>query len=217
MGAAAFIPLVLSAVGTAASVYNQNQTAHRQDKQLATQLRMDADKQHEADAKTSQLINNVRASSDVDEKEGSLAQFTSAIQANRGNATKPLATQGAVSDAYKKAGSDAALGMATKATGLADLTASIDAPRLQRQNDVRDVDNYNADIGLIRRRSQGDDFLSQMVLRGIKKNPWIDAAAQTAQGFAGKYGGGGSGASSAGGGSNLYSDGSGFTYNLPSY
>jgi hypothetical protein len=212
MGVAA-IPLVLSAIGTGAAIYNNQQTEKRQDKQLASQLRMDAVKQHEADAKTAELVNKTRQSTDKDEKAASLGAFTQAIKANQQNANRPLATLGNVSQAYKQSGSDAALGMAQKATGLADLISSIDAPTQQRQNDVRDVDDYHTKIGLIERRSRGDDFLAQMKLRSIKRNPWIDAFSQVAGGYANNYGSGSAPSSSP----NLYSDGSGFTYNLPSY
>jgi hypothetical protein len=220
---AAWIPLVLSLAGTAvgagATIYNQRQTAKQQDNVLAAQLRSEAAKQREADAQTQNLINNVKNSSSADEKAGSLGQFTQAIQANRANAERPLQTQGAVSAAYKKAGSDAALGMATKATGLADLVSSIDAPFQQRQNDRKILDDYDQNIGLIERRNSGDDFLTQLKLRRIRPNPWVSAVGDFASGAAKGYGGGygaGSTDQMAGGGMNLVSDG-GYTYNMPSY
>jgi hypothetical protein len=188
---AIWVPLVIGAISAGAQYYNTQQTAKRQDNALAAQLRADASKQRQADQQTAQLINKTRASTDADEKAGALAKFTQAVAANRANAERPMLTQGAVSDAYKAAGSNAALGMAAKAGGLADLVSSIDAPRQQRQNDVRDFDDYRNAIGMIRRDSAGDDFLAQMRLRGIKRNPWIDAAAQVGQGYANNYGGGG--------------------------
>jgi hypothetical protein len=75
---------------------------------------------------------------------------------------------------------------------LADLTSSIDAPRQQRANDAQLVDRYTTDIDRIRRFSAGDDFLSQLRLRGIKPNPWIAAGAGVANGAASAYGGGSS-------------------------
>jgi ATPase subunit of ABC transporter with duplicated ATPase domains len=215
MGAEILVPLAIAAASAGVQYYNTRQTAKKQDNTLAAQLRADADKQKQADAQTQQLIAKTRSSTDADEKAGSLAKFTQAIQANQANATRPLQTQGAVSDAYKKAGSDAALGIASKAGGLADLVSSIDAPTQQRQNDVRDLDDFKTNIGMIRRDSAGDDFLSQMRLRGIKRNPWLDAASQVGTSYASNYGGRASGASGASS-PNTYYDGQ-FTYNLPSY
>jgi hypothetical protein len=191
MGMSALIPLALSAIGTGMQIYNERQTERKQDNALAAQLRADASKQRQADQQTAQLINKTRASTDTDEKASALEKFTQAVAANRANAERPMLTQGAVSDAYKAAGSNAALGMASKASGLADLVSSIDAPRQQRQNDVRDLDEYRTNVGMIGRFSRGDDFRAQMKLRGIKRNPWLDAGAQVAQGYASNYGGDG--------------------------
>jgi hypothetical protein len=213
MGTEVAIALALAAASAGATYYNNQQTAKRQDRQLASQLRADAAKQRQADEQTANLINKTRQSTDADEKASSLASFTQAIKANQANANRPLATLGNVSEAYKQSGSDAALGMAGKAAGLADLISSIDAPTQQRQNDVRDVDNYRTQIGLIQRASRGDDFLSQMKLARIKRNPWIDAFAGITGGAAANYGGG----SSTGSTPNTYSFGDGYTYNLPSY
>lgn len=218
MGTEVAIALALAAASAGAEYYNNRQVAKRQDNTLAAQLRAENAKQHQADAETAKLVAKTKASSDSDEKAGALGQFTAALDANRANALRPLMTEGAVSDAYKKAGSDATLGMANKAAGLADLTASIDAPHQQRQNDVRDYDNYQTQIGLIKRANSGDDFLTQMKLRSIQKNPWLSAFSSMAGGASKGVGSGslysGGGASA---GSNLYTDNSGLTYNLPSY
>lgn len=187
---AIWIPLVMSAVATGASVYNSNQTAKRQDKQLASQLRSQADKQRQADARTAQLIQQQAASTDADERAGSLAKFTEQIQAHKAQAQRPLQSVGAVSDAYKQAGSDAALGMGQYAGNIASLLSSIDAPTQQRQNDALLAGRYQTDIGQLRRFSDGDDFLHQMRLRGIQRNPWIDAGASALGGAANAYGSG---------------------------
>lgn len=205
MGAAA-IPLILTAVSTAATVYNQRQTAKRQDNQLASQLRAQAQKQKEADAKTAQLVAQRANSTDADEKAGALAQYTQALQQKQAQAAQPLATVGAISDAYKQAGSDAALGIANYAGNRANLTASMDAPLLQRQNDAYDENRYKTDIGLIGRRSSGDDYLAQMKLRSIQPNPWINAGAQLLQGYASSMGGGGGSSMGGGGTSNVAAD-----------
>lgn len=214
MGTEVLIPLIVSAVAAGASAYNTRQTAKRQDNQLASQLRHQRDKQREADAKTAQLINAEANSSDADERQGALGKFTQAIQRSRGNAERPLQTQGAVSEAYKKAGSDAALGMTDYAGGIANLMANIDAPTQQRQNDALNRGRYATDIDNIRRFASGDDFLAQMRLRGIRRDPWIDAGASIANGYAGSYGGG---AGAAAGNGSLYSTGDGYTYNMPGY
>jgi hypothetical protein len=195
------IGLALAAASTAATVYNARQTAHKQDQQLASQLRAQASKQKMADEQTRNLLQHEAGLSgnNADAKNTSLAAFTNAIQANKGNATSGLQSQGAVSDAFKKAGSDAALGMATGAGNYAGLVSDIDAPMQTRRNDQRSLDDYANSIDQIKRFSAGDDFLAQMRLKSIRPNPWIGAAASLAGGLgsgmaSGAYGGGTAGA-----------------------
>lgn len=201
MGTEVVVALALAAAAAGATAYNTNQTAKKQDKQLAMQLRSSRDKQRDADAKTQELIAKQAKSTDADERQSSLSQFTTAIQNKRGNAVAPLNTVGAVSDAYRKSGSDAALGMTDSASKIAGLISSIDAPSQQRQNDKYDIGRYATDIDQIKRFSAGDDFLAQMQLRNIRRNPWIDAAASVAGGAASAYSGGGA---SSDGGWNFY-------------
>lgn len=184
MGAEVLIPLALSAVATGAQIYNQRQTAHRQDQALANQIRAQSAKQREADQQTAQLIAQQAKSTDADEKSTALGQFQQAIQRNQGNAQRPLAMQGDVSAAYKKAGSDAALGMGKYAGQIADLVSSIDAPFQQRQNDSYLTDRYKTNIGLIRRNNEGDNYLAQLRLRSIRPNPWISAGSSLLGGYA---------------------------------
>ena len=188
---AVWIPLVMAAVGAGASVYNTRQTERRQDNALAQQIRNQSARQREADAKAAELVRREAGSNDTDERASSLAKFTDAIQKARGNAERPLETVAAVSDAYKKAGSDSALGMTSTAGNFADLVSRIDAPMQQRQNDDLARGRYATDIDMIRRFASGDDYLDQMRLRNIRRNPWIDAGASVASGYAGSYGGGG--------------------------
>jgi hypothetical protein len=185
MGTEVLIGLALSAAAAGAQAYNTRQTAKRQDNQLAAQIRADAAKQRQADEKTRALVQAQAKSSDADEKATALGKYTAAIRQAQGNADRPLQTVGNVSAAYKQAGSDAALGMGQYAGKIADLVSSIDAPTQQRENDKFITDRYVNDIDQISRAARGDDFLAQMKLRGIRRNPWIDAGASVLNGAGG--------------------------------
>lgn len=188
---AIWVPLALAAVSTGAQVYNQNQQAKKQDRILADQIRGNADKQRQADAKTAEMIRREAASTDAGARQSALGQFTDQIQKASGNATRPLQTQGAVSDAYKQAGSDAALGMSNFAGNFADLVSRIDAPQQQRQALDLQRGRYATDIDMLKRFAGGDDYLAQLKLRNVRRNPWLDAASGVAGGFAGAYSGSG--------------------------
>jgi hypothetical protein len=87
--------------------------------------------------------------------------------------TAPLAQVGNVSDAYKKSGSDAALGISNYAKGLSGLTASIDAPYMQRQANQRNINDYGIDLNMINRHQKDQDFLDQLKLQSIHGNPYL--------------------------------------------
>lgn len=189
---AIWIPLAMSALAGGASYYNTRQTEKKQDNALAGQLRTQAAHQHDADARTAQLVQQQQQSTPDAAKASTLAQFQQQLLANKGNSTRTLEAPGAVSAAYQKSGSDAALGMGQYGNAFADLVANIDAPGQQRAGEQRNMNRYASDLDLIKRNSGGDDFLAQLKMRNIKRNPWIDAASSVAQGYAGSYGGGAS-------------------------
>jgi hypothetical protein len=207
----------LAAVGT---YYNNEQVAQKQDRNLAGQLRLESQKQQQADQLTSQLIAKTAGSNAQGAKTGALDQYLQTIQQNRGNALNPLHQVGATSDAYKASGANAALGITDYGAHAADLMSSIDAPTIQRAQEAANSVRFNSDLGGIKRASAGDDFLAQMRLRNIKLNPWITAGSSIAGGYARGAAGGGSSGTDYGygtgtgtGGSTVVNDG--YTTNLP--
>lgn len=197
MGTEAFwVPAVMSLVAAGGTAYNTKRTADKQDARLAAQLRAQGEKQREADARTAELVRQRAQSDDTAEREGALGSFLRQMQANRGNVQSN--TRGATSQAYQEQAADAALGAESYGQRVADLLSRIDAPALQRQNEAAQNIRYGDDIGAIQRRSAGDDFLHQMRLRGIRRNPWIDLGAGALQGMAGSYGSWGGGSAPTG-------------------
>lgn len=198
----AWFPILVSALTTAGAagmqVYNTNKDAKRQDRQLAAQLRAQGDKQREADARTAELVQERAKSDDTDERASSLDSFVQQMRANKGNATGGLDVRGAVSDAYRESAQDAALGAQSYGNRVADLMSRIDAPTQQRQNELAENIRFGDDIGGIVRRSTGDDFLHQMRLRGIQRNPWIDLGAGLLQGAGNAYAAGAGATANAG-------------------
>jgi hypothetical protein len=183
MGAeAVWVPYALAAASAAGTVYNTQRTARKQDNALAAQLLGQAEKQREADARVSQLLDQQAASTDADERTGALASFNDIMQAKRANTQ--LRQRGALSDTQRADAADAALGVSDYGSKIAGLLAAIDAPGQQRQNEAFAQGRFGQDIDRIKRASAGDDFLAQMRLRGITRNPWIDAASQFAAGAA---------------------------------
>lgn len=216
---AIWIPLLTTAVAAGATAYNTNRTAKKQDNALAAQLRQQGERQREADAKVGELITKTGASSSADEQKGSLDQYMNQLRSQQGNATAGLNQQGAVSDAYKQSGADAALGINEYGGKVASLMSRMDAPGLQRVNEAIEQGRIAGDIDRVKRFAGGDDYLAKLKLQGIRRNPWIDAGAAAANGYASSYGSGNSSAAAAFGGGSGSGQGSalGFGNNMDNF
>ncbi|MDQ3056760.1 MAG: hypothetical protein M3Q96_03285 [Pseudomonadota bacterium] len=188
---AVWVPLVMSAVAAGATAYNTNKTAKRQDSELARGIMEKGKFQREADGKVSKLIQDQQASTPDDERRDMMSQFSRQLAASDGQATNALNPVAGTSTAYQRDAAAASLGVTNYGQEYADLISRVDAPTAQRRSEAKVTDEYKQDLGEIERRSRGQDFLSQMRLQGIKRNPWIDAGASALSGYAGSMGGGG--------------------------
>lgn len=182
------VALALAAASAGGQYYNTQKTAERQDNQLAAQLRQQGKRQHEADAKVTELIDKRAASSPEDERAGMLEGYLATIRAQSGNANAGLSQAGAVSDAYRESSNEAALGVSDYGKQVAGLLSRMDAPALQRQREGMESARFESDINRIKRFSMGDDYLAKLRLDQIRRNPWIDAASALAGGAAGAMG-----------------------------
>lgn len=198
---AAWVPAVVAALGAGASYVNTTRTANRQDEIAARNLRNQASRQRDADAKTRDLVMKTGQSNPDEAKKNMLGQFMQQISANAGQAQGGLINTSGASQEYRKDAQDAALGIKDYGARTADLISRIDAPRAQRRNEANMAANYGSEIDRIRRFSQGDDFLSRLAIQNTRRNPWLDAFSGIASGYASAYGGGtGTGAGASGGG-----------------
>lgn len=180
-----FVTAALLLGGMAVQNANTKRTARKQDNQLAKQLRTQRQHQQEADQQVRQLIDKRAQSDDTREKTQSLGQYMQALHAAQGASTRPLNQVGRVSDDYTQQANDAALGVSQYGANQADMLASIDAPMLQRQRESTNNLRFGTSLDAIRRRAEGDDFLNQLRLGGIRRDPWLDFAANAAMGYAG--------------------------------
>jgi hypothetical protein len=184
-----WVAAALTATGTGVSIYNQNQTAKKQDQTLANQIRMQQGLQQKANARTAQLINNQAQQTDQPQKQASQQLFTQQLAANNPQALNPLKSVGAAGQAYQASGANAAQGITGYGKSQADTLSSIIAPTQQRRDNQKNLDDYSTDIGNLRTQLQGNDFLSQLKLNAIKPNPWLGALSGIATGVGGSMAG----------------------------
>lgn len=186
---AVWVPLVMAAVAGGTTYVNEKNTAKRQDNQLAANLRQQGQLQQDANKKTGDLIQKTAASNDTGAKSSLLQDFMTQMQQKQGNATRPLDQVGNVSGAFTQAANDATLGVSQYGSKNAGLLSSIDAPNLQRRAEATDLSRFGTDLGQIKRQSAADQFLSQMRLQGIRRNPWLSAVSSASSAYASAYDG----------------------------
>lgn len=174
----AWVPLVMAAVGTAASVYNTQQTAKKQDNALAAQIESASKKEREAGDRTRELIDKTAQSNPDAERQSALGQYVQALRAGGGAATAGLAApKGAASSRFANEAQDAALGVTNYGEDQAGLFSTIDAAGRMREREGIARGRAATDLDAIARRARAADFLLGLKTNSIRRNPWIDAGA----------------------------------------
>lgn len=192
MGAA--VPYIAMAAAAALQYHNTEQTAKRQDAASADAIRHQSKIQKEGDAKVNETVDKLATSRAESAREQRLSDYMGVLQRNRAKTTAGLAPAigGA---AFKADAAQAANDASAYADTNAGLMARMDAAGLQRQAEGVDYGRLGTELGLVGRESQGQQFLDQIRLNGIRRNAKMDLAA----GLLSAYGSGAaSGAAPAG-------------------
>ncbi|KRG39092.1 hypothetical protein ARC78_14835, partial [Stenotrophomonas pictorum JCM 9942] len=171
-----WIPMVMAGLSAGVNYNEQRKTAKRQDNILAGQIQQNSVRQAEADRAVGDALRDRSLSSAEQERASTGNQYLDQVRAAQASATQGLGQAGAVSNAYRQAANDAALGVGDYAAKTAGLMARIDAPTQQRQREAVASEQLRTDLGLIGRKSSGDDFISQLKLRNVRPNPWVSVA-----------------------------------------
>lgn len=196
---AAWVPLVLSAVSAAGTAYNTKRTADRQDSEAAAGIKKQAETQRQANALLGKTIQDTLQSTSAPEKATAQQQYIDQVMNSMGQANAGLTQQGLSEDFSQRAGG-AQVANADYGATTADLLARMDAPVLQRQREGNAFADTGMDLSVLQGNVAGDQFLTDMRMKGIRRNPYIDIMAGLMSGAAAGYGGGarGAGASKVG-------------------
>lgn len=186
MGAAA-IPLVIAGVSAGANYYNTKQTAKRQDNELARQIMAQGERQKVADKLVNDQVLRQSQSNPAEAQRKSLDEYLTQLQRTQGNATSGLRQAGAVSDRFGEDASAAGGDIAASGQQTAGILSRIDAPKMQRQEEGIQFGRLATDLDRVKAQSASDAYLGDLRLRSIKRNPWLDALAGVAGGFARGY------------------------------
>lgn len=185
MAIATTTALALAAAAAAAgtSYYNTTQTAKKADNVAAEGIRTQAANQRKANARVGQTIEQIGGSDASAAKKTAGKQYLDAVQARMGQANRGLTRAGLSADFNERAGGAVA---ANEDYGkvTADLMARMDAPVLQRQHEGDVVGNTGMDLSALGSKIQGDAFLNQIAMGGVRRNPFLDAASAALNGYA---------------------------------
>lgn len=184
MGAAA--PYIVMAVAAAATTYNTHRTAKKKDAQAAEGIRRQSELQKEADARLGKTLDKYDQSSN-EPIEASLRQrYGDAARKKYAIAMNDLTEGSGAQSGAAEAKRETSTGQAEDyGQFFADKYAKLDAPGDQRRLEAYERLNLGEDLGVSRRYSAGEDYLTRMRVGSIQRNPWIDGGAAIANGIAG--------------------------------
>lgn len=183
-----WLALGIALLGAAASAYNTQQTAKKQDRALAAQITQQGKKQKQASAKISEALAAQAQSDSVDEQAQQMDSYLMTLrqgQQNAGLNTGP----GGFSEEYRRGTAEAGEQIGEYGTGRAGLLSRIDAPRLQRQNEGILFDTLGNELRMIGREASGQNYLDQLRLNSIRRDPWLDALSGVATSYGGSMAG----------------------------
>lgn len=188
--------LALAAAAAAGQYYNTQQTAKRQDREAAAGIRTQAGIQRRADARVNEEVERLESSTAEDERATRTNEFMQQLRTARGTTERGLEGVG-LGDAFQAAAAGARSDLQRQGETTAGQLATIDAAGLQRQGEGFGFGNLATDLGLISRESGGQQFLTDLRTRAIRRNPLIDAGSAFLGGVAGGLGAGAGAAGSA--------------------
>lgn len=183
-----WIALGITLLGAAASAYNTQQTAKKQDRALAAQINQQGQKQQQASAKIAEALAAQAQSDSVDEQAQQMDSYLATLrqgQQNAGLNTGP----GGFSDAYRQGTAEAGQQLGEYGAERAGVLSRIDAPRLQRQNEGILFDTLGNELRMIGREASGQNYLDQLRLNSIRRDPWLDALSGVATSYGGSMAG----------------------------
>lgn len=182
---AAAIPWIIAAASTGAEVYNNVNTARKQDAAAAEGIRAQGVKQREANALVDKQLSELATSNADDERQTAQDQFLAQLRKTRQAADGSMPTVAGASDRYTQDVNDRSANASAQAERTADLMSRINAPMMQRQGEAQQSGRLASDIGRVGQDSKMQDFLTQLRIKGINKNPYVSALSGLGNAYAG--------------------------------
>lgn len=183
----AWVPVVMSLVAAGSQYADQRSQQRRADRIALQSLQQSDARQRRADAATNQMLDELRQSSPEDERESTMRGFLEQLSRAEPRAMSGLRARGGESEAFRRDAEAAALGVSSEGARHAEIASRLDAPALQRQREGRTIADLGINLGALGREQQGDDRQADLLLRGIRSNPWLQALSAAAGAYGQSY------------------------------
>lgn len=187
MGVAA-IPYIVAGLSAAGSVYNTRQTQDQQNDIAMQGVQAQRANQREADAEIAEGIGKMGQSSPEEASKKATGEFLDQLRRSRSQAVGESQIGG---EDFTRDLASAKDDVTQYGTRNADVMGRINAPFLQRQQEGVNMGRIASRLNTIGRNSNADQFLTQLRMGTVSRNPWIDAGAEIGGGVAGGLAGSG--------------------------
>jgi uncharacterized protein YerC len=181
MGQAA-IPIVMAVAAAGAQGYNTYRTAKKQDQALARGLKEQAEIRRVANARSGETLDKFEGSTPIDETESLSDKYRRQLRLKQGVAFQNIASPGDISGATEGRIVDKTAAANDYAGALEGFASIIDGTREQRRGEQFDIADLARTMGVIRSEANSKRYLTDLKMRGIQRNPWIDLLAAGLQG-----------------------------------
>ena len=171
-----WVAVGIALAAAAASAYNTQRTARKQDEAIAAGIREKNRVQQRADKRISDELDQLQRSTSKLDQQGAIAQYQEALRGTQQQAQAGQALAGLSQD-YDAATNAAQAQTGSNVSQVADALSRIDAAGLQRQREGMRVGDLGTDLRLLGREAEGIDFLSNLRAQGVRRNPYLDALA----------------------------------------
>ena len=190
----------MSVGGSLLQSFNARHADRKRDRILRLIMERRARQQDEIDAALMGEVGTLRGETPEAERDKAMSEFVGQLRATRAAQPTSYGARGTVS--AREAGDlkEATGQLGQFANREADITARIDSQRRMREGQGLRLGRLGTDLTEKARLIDSADFLDQLRLNRVRKNPWLDmlGSAMKGAGQAGGFGGGGGGGGGGG-------------------
>ena len=191
--------VALSVGGSLLDSFGDYQANKKRDRIIRMIMERRARQQEEIDAALMSEVGTLRGETPEAERDKAMSEFVGQLRATRAAQPTSLGARGTVSNREAAEVGELRAGLGQFSNREADITARIDSQRRMREGQGLRLGRLGTDLTEKTRLIDSADFLDQLRLNRVRKNPWFGALGSIMKGAGGALAGGGFGGGGGGG------------------